>query len=54
MTLEEREKLPPVPLWSEQIADAVVMFAEGKGMAGRVMIWREGGPWRIVPTDAPH
>jgi NAD(P)-dependent dehydrogenase (short-subunit alcohol dehydrogenase family) len=54
MSPEEREKLPPVPLRPEQIADAVVMFAEDEGMVGRVMIWREGEPWRIVPTDAPH
>lgn len=54
MAPEEREKLPLVPLRPEQIADAVVMFAEDEGMAGRVMIWREGEPWRMVPTDAPH
>jgi hypothetical protein len=54
MTPEEREKLPPVPLKPEEIADAVVMFVKDETMAGRVMIWPEGGPWQIVPVDAPY
>jgi NAD(P)-dependent dehydrogenase (short-subunit alcohol dehydrogenase family) len=54
MTPEEREKLPPVPLRPEEIADAVVMFVKDETMAGRVMIWPEGGPWQIVPVDAPY
>ena len=44
MTPEEREKLPPVPLRAEEIAEAVVMFVEDEEMAGRVMIWQEGEP----------
>jgi hypothetical protein len=30
------------------------MFAKDETMAGRVMIWREGEPWQIVPLDAPY
>jgi NAD(P)-dependent dehydrogenase (short-subunit alcohol dehydrogenase family) len=54
MSPEEREKVPPVLLQPEEIADAVVMFVEDDSMAGRVMIWREGSPWRLVPVDAPY
>jgi NAD(P)-dependent dehydrogenase (short-subunit alcohol dehydrogenase family) len=55
MTPQEREKLvPPVLLQPEQIAEAVVRFAKDETMAGRVMIWREGEPWQIVPLDAPY
>ena len=55
MTPEEREEsVPPVLLQPEQIAEAVVMFVEDDTMAGRVMIWQEGEPWQIVPTDAPY
>jgi hypothetical protein len=31
-----------------------VMFVKDETMAGRVMIWPEGGPWQIVPVDAPY
>ena len=55
MTPEERDKsVPPVLLQPEEIAEAVVMFVEDESMAGRVMIWQEGEPWQIVPTDAPY
>jgi NAD(P)-dependent dehydrogenase (short-subunit alcohol dehydrogenase family) len=54
MTPEERQFLPPVILSPEEIAEAVVMFVEDETMAGRVMIWQEGEPWRIVPLDAPY
>lgn len=55
MTPQEREKIvPPVLLQPEEIADAVVMFAKDETMAGRVMIWKEGEPWQIVPLDAPY
>ena len=42
-----REGVVPRPS-PEEIADAV-MFVEDESMAGRVMIWEEGKPWRIVP-----
>jgi len=54
MTPEEREKVPPVLLQPEEIAEAVVMFVEDDSMAGRVMIWQEGSPWQIVPVEAPY
>ena len=55
MTPREREELvPPVLLTPEDIADAVVMFVEDESMVGRVMIWEEGKPWRIVPLDASY
>ncbi|MBA2713382.1 MAG: SDR family oxidoreductase [Rubrobacteraceae bacterium] len=55
MTPEERRELvPSVLLQPEEIAEAVVMFVEDDSMAGRVMIWREGEPWQIVPPDAPY
>jgi hypothetical protein len=54
MTPEERERLvPPILLQPEEIAEAVAMFIEDEAMAGRVMIWEEGEPWKIVPIDAP-
>jgi NAD(P)-dependent dehydrogenase (short-subunit alcohol dehydrogenase family) len=55
MTTQGREKLvPPVLLQPEEVAEAVVMFVEEESMAGRVMIWKEGEPWQIVPLDAPY
>lgn len=55
MTPEEREKLvPPVLLQPEEIAEAVAMFVEDETMAGRVIIWKEGEPWQIIPLDAPY
>ncbi len=53
LTPEERRRLPNVILSPEEIAEAVMMFVEDETMAGRVMIWQEGEPWRIVPLDAP-
>jgi NAD(P)-dependent dehydrogenase (short-subunit alcohol dehydrogenase family) len=55
MTPREREELvPPVILAPEEIADAVVMFVEDESMAGRVMNWEEGKPWRLVPLDSSY
>jgi NAD(P)-dependent dehydrogenase (short-subunit alcohol dehydrogenase family) len=55
MTPEEREKLvPPILLQPEEIAEAVSMFVEDERMAGRVIIWKEGETWQIVPLDAPY
>jgi NAD(P)-dependent dehydrogenase (short-subunit alcohol dehydrogenase family) len=54
MTPEERERsVPPVLLRPDEIAGAVVLLVEDDSMAGRVMIWQEGQPWHLVPTDAP-
>jgi len=55
MTPEEREKsVPSILLQPEEIAEAVVIFVEDETMTGRVMIWQEGEPWQIVPSDAPY
>jgi NAD(P)-dependent dehydrogenase (short-subunit alcohol dehydrogenase family) len=55
MTPEEREELvPSVLLQPEEIAEAVMMFVRDESMAGRVMIWREGEPWQIIPLDAAY
>jgi NAD(P)-dependent dehydrogenase (short-subunit alcohol dehydrogenase family) len=55
MTPEEREKqVPPVLLQPEEIAEAVAMFVEDETMAGRVIIWKEGEPWQVIPLDAPY
>ena len=56
MTQEEieRQSFPPpaVLIQPEEIADAVVMFVRDETLAGRVMIWPDGEPWRLVPVDA--
>ncbi len=55
MAPEERDQLlPSVLLQPEEIAEAVAMFVEDETMAGRVIIWKEGEPWQIVPLDAPY
>jgi NAD(P)-dependent dehydrogenase (short-subunit alcohol dehydrogenase family) len=54
MTPEEREVLPSVLLRPEEIAEAVVMFVEDESMVGRIMIWREGSSWQIVPVETPY
>jgi NAD(P)-dependent dehydrogenase (short-subunit alcohol dehydrogenase family) len=55
MTPRERKELvPPDLLQPEEISEAVMMFVEDESMAGRVMIWEEGKPWRVVPLDAPY
>ena len=52
----ELEKLeyppPPVLIQPEQIADAVITFIRDDSLAGRVMLWPDGEPWRLVPVDA--
>jgi len=49
----ERQSFPPpaVLIQPEEIADAVVMFAQDESLAGRVMLWPDGEPWRLVPVD---
>jgi membrane protein implicated in regulation of membrane protease activity len=46
--------LPTVTLRPEEIAGAVMMLVEDETMAGRVMIWREGESWRLVPPDSTY
>jgi NAD(P)-dependent dehydrogenase (short-subunit alcohol dehydrogenase family) len=58
MTPEERKTLafPPLPvlIQPEEIAGAVVMFVRDDALAGRVMVWPDGEPWRLVPVDTPY
>jgi len=58
MTPEERKTLafppPPVLIQPEEIAGAVVMFVRDDALVGRVMVWPDGEPWRLVPVNAPY
>jgi NAD(P)-dependent dehydrogenase (short-subunit alcohol dehydrogenase family) len=58
MTPEEMEQQafppPPVLIKSEEIADAVVTFVQDSDLAGRVMVWPDGEPWRLVPVEARY
>lgn len=58
MTPEEIEQQsfppPPVLLQPEQIADAVITFIQDDALAGRVMVWPDGEPWRLIPVNAQH
>lgn len=58
MTAEERASLafppPPVLIRPDEIADAVVMFIRKEALAGRVMVWPDGEPQRLVPVGARH
>lgn len=58
MTPEELEQQsfppPPVLIRPEEIADAVVMFIRDNALAGRVMIWPDGEPWRLVPVNTRY
>lgn len=38
----------------EEIAGAVVMFVQDEALAGRVMVWPDGGPRRLVPVDVAY
>jgi 3-oxoacyl-[acyl-carrier protein] reductase len=55
MTAEERASLafrpPPVLIKPEEIAEAVVMFVRNEALAGRVMVWPDGEPRRLVPVQ---
>jgi NAD(P)-dependent dehydrogenase (short-subunit alcohol dehydrogenase family) len=56
MTAEEREQQPfPPPavlIQPEEIAEIVVMFIRDEELAGRVIVWPDGEPWRFVAIDA--
>jgi NAD(P)-dependent dehydrogenase (short-subunit alcohol dehydrogenase family) len=55
MTPEERVRALAAPiLQPEEIAEAVFMLVENEELAGRVLIWREGEPWQLIPVDAPY
>lgn len=42
---------PAVMLQPEEIADAVVELIRDDSLAGRVMLYYEGEPWRLVPVE---
>ena len=42
------------PYEAPEIADAVVMFIRDETLAGRVMVWPDGEPRRLVPVGARH
>jgi hypothetical protein len=46
--------VPPTLLQPEEIAEVVAKFVEDETMAGRVIIWKEGGPWQTIPFDVPY
>jgi NAD(P)-dependent dehydrogenase (short-subunit alcohol dehydrogenase family) len=56
MAPEERAQQPfPPPavlIRPEAIAELVLMFIGDETLAGRVIIWPDGEPWRFVPIDA--
>lgn len=58
MSQEEREAQsfppPPVLIQPEEIAEAVMMFIRDETLAGRVMIWPDEEPRRLVPLDAQY
>jgi NAD(P)-dependent dehydrogenase (short-subunit alcohol dehydrogenase family) len=58
MTEEEKlaQTMPPpaVLIQPEEIADAVMMFVRDDTLAGRVMVWPDDEPQRLVPVDDPY
>ncbi len=58
--MTEQEKMaqvmppPDVLIQPEEIADAVMAFVREDTLAGRVMIWPDGEPRRLVPVDTPY
>jgi NAD(P)-dependent dehydrogenase (short-subunit alcohol dehydrogenase family) len=58
--MAEEEKLaqtmppPAVLIQPEEIADAVMMFVQDDTLAGRVMVWPDDEPQRLVPVDDPY
>lgn len=55
---EELETLafppPAVLIQPEQLANAVIMFIRDGTLSGRVMVWPDGEPWRLVPVGAQY
>jgi NAD(P)-dependent dehydrogenase (short-subunit alcohol dehydrogenase family) len=40
---------PAVLIQPEQIAELVLMFVRDESLAGRVLVWPDGEPWRLIP-----
>jgi NAD(P)-dependent dehydrogenase (short-subunit alcohol dehydrogenase family) len=57
MTAEERGSLafppPPVLIQPDEIAEVVVTFVRDETLAGRIMVWPDGEPLRLIAADAP-
>ena len=55
LTPEERiaQQVPSVLTTVDEIADAVVELATNEQLAGRIMIWWNGQPPRLVPAGDP-
>ena len=55
MTPEEKQAMafppPDVLIQPEEIAEAVVMFVQDDSLAGRVMVWPDNEPWRLLPAE---
>ncbi|MBI4639510.1 MAG: SDR family oxidoreductase [Candidatus Tectomicrobia bacterium] len=55
MTPDERAALafppPRILRQPEEIAAAAIMFILDETLAGRVMVWPDGEPWRIISAD---
>jgi NAD(P)-dependent dehydrogenase (short-subunit alcohol dehydrogenase family) len=43
---------PALLIQPEQIAELVVMFVRDDSLAGRVVVWPDGEPWRMVPVSS--
>jgi NAD(P)-dependent dehydrogenase (short-subunit alcohol dehydrogenase family) len=41
---------PPVLIQPEQIAELVLVFVRDDSLAGRVVVWPDGEPWRLLPV----
>jgi NAD(P)-dependent dehydrogenase (short-subunit alcohol dehydrogenase family) len=58
MSQEEQAALPIPPpqtlIQPAEIAEAVMMFVRDDTLAGRVMVWPDGGTWRLVPVDSRY
>jgi NAD(P)-dependent dehydrogenase (short-subunit alcohol dehydrogenase family) len=54
MTPAERAAAaPPMLIQPEDIANAVLMFIRDTTLAGRVLVWPDGEPWRLLPIEGP-
>jgi len=58
MTAEERSSLafppPQVLIQPDEIAEVVVTFVRDETLAGRVMVWPDREPPRLIPADAHY
>src|SRR4029453_5398152 len=50
---ERRTSLPRVILAPEQVADVVELLVLDDSLTGRVVLWPDGQPWRILLAEFP-